>query len=391
MPGRHLPPKRSTTTKVASQLNGHVPRTATPAKAAKEAGLRYVSDALPGITRKRSGKSFRYFNASGKLIRDRKTLDRIRSLVIPPAWKDVWICPLAHGHIQAVGRDTRRRKQYIYHPDWRIIRDETKYDQMLAFARMLPKIRRRVRADLSKRGLSREKVLATVVKLLEVTHIRVGNEEYAKSNHSFGLTTFRRKHVDVGQSIIRFEFRGKSGIEHEVDVHDRKLASILRACHELPGQELFQYVDENGEVHDVTSNDVNAYLQEITGSNFTAKDFRTWAGTSLAAKALHEAEEYESETAAKRIVTQAIRLVAQRLGNTVSVCRKCYVHPAVIDAYLDRSLSTYLQVQSTPAERTTLIRLSSEETAIVKLLQRQRRRRESDSKSRRVQSANADR
>lgn len=345
----------------------------SPQKVARKAGLQYVSDTQPGINRRRWGNSFRYFNANGRPVRSRQTLDRIRNLVIPPAWTDVWICPSAIGHLQAVGWDARHRKQYLYHPAWRNLRDQNKYEQMLSFAGMLPMIRRRVRRDLRLPQLTREKVLATVVQLLELTLIRVGNEEYARTNHSFGLTTLRRRHVAVSKSTIRFEFRGKSGVEHEIDIHDPRLARVVRQCQELPGQELFQYVDENGEVHDIGSSDVNAYLQEISGEAFTAKDFRTWAGTALAAQALLKCGDFDSETMAKRNITQAIKDVANRLGNTVAVCRKSYVHPAIIDAYLNRSLTEHLKPTEHDNHRRTLVRLSAEELALVKLLRRLKR------------------
>lgn len=346
---------------------------AAQVRAARDAGLRYVSDLMPGISRKSAGRSFRYVDPHGKVIRNRDILNRIQRLVIPPAWKDVWICPTENGHIQAVGRDARHRKQYIYHPQWRATRDQAKYTQMLAFAKALPTIRRRVRRDLGLAELSREKLLATVVNLLELTLIRVGNEEYARTNHSFGLTTMRRRHVDVSKSTIRFEFRGKSGVEHEIDIQDQRLAKVIRECQELPGQRLFQYVDEAGERHEVNSDDVNQYLQEITGADFTAKDFRTWAGTALAARALQAVEEFDSETAAKRNITEAIRDVAQRLGNTMAVCRKCYVHPAILDAYLDHSLQASLGMSVSTSRRPT-ISLSGEEKAIVKLLRLHQRR-----------------
>ena len=307
-------------------------------RSAEEAGLRYVSDWKPGITRKRNGKRFSYLTADGTPVRDADTLARVRSLAIPPAWQNVWICPSAEGHIQATGYDARRRKQYRYHPRWREVRDQEKYGRIIAFARALPRIRRRVDRHLKRAGLPREKVLAVVVRLLEATLIRVGNDEYAKSNHSFGLTTMRDEHAQIDGSTIFFEFRGKSGREHEIDLTDRRLARIVAQCQELPGQELFQFVDEKGEVRDVGSQDVNEYLREISGEDFTAKDFRTWAGTVLAAKVLQEFKEFDSQAAAKRNVVRAIEHVAGRLGNTKAVCRKCYIHPAVIDAYLQKSL-----------------------------------------------------
>lgn len=304
-----------------------------PAQSAKEAGLRYVTDAKPGIARKRSGKGFRYVDADGRTIRDKETLARIRSLVIPPAWKDVWICTDPRGHLQATGRDARGRKQSRYHPRWREVRDETKYHRMLLFGAALSGIRSRVEEDLALPALPRNKVLAAIVRLMERTLIRVGNEEYARENHSYGLTTLRDKHVQVEGSTVTFRFRGKSGVLHTVGLQDRRLARIVRRCQDIPGYELFQYVDEEGDPRTIDSADVNDYLREISREDFTAKDFRTWAGTVLATMALREFDTFESQTQAKKNVVQAIKAVARRLGNTPSVCRKCYVHPAVLECY----------------------------------------------------------
>ena len=306
-----------------------------PEGSAKAAGLRYVSDAEPGISRQRAGTAFRYVGPDGRALRDAETLARIRRLAIPPAWEDVWICAREDGHLQATGRDARARKQYRYHPRWREVRDETKYGRMLAFARALPRIRRRVSQDLALPGLPRDKVLATVVRLLETTRIRVGNQEYARANDSFGLTTLRTRQVRVNGSTMSFRFRGKSGVQHDVALNDRKLAAIVRRMRDLPGYELFQYVDEAGERRAVDSADVNDYLKGIAGEEFTSKDFRTWAGTILAAEALHALE----PPAGKQKLAQAIEQVARQLGNTKAVCRKCYIHPAVIDSYLDGSLA----------------------------------------------------
>jgi DNA topoisomerase-1 len=305
------------------------------ADAARAAGLRYVSDARPGISRKRAGRHFRYLAPDGSPIKDPETLGRIKSLAIPPAWEDVWICPDPRGHIQASGRDAKGRKQYRYHPRWESVREETKYDRMLAFSQALPSLRERLRHDLSRPGLSRERVLATVVQLLESTFIRVGNEEYAKQNRSYGLTTLRSRHVDVEGTTLHFHFRGKSGKEWRVRVRDRRLAAVMKRLQELPGQELFQWVDQDGQRHSVTSGDVNDYLREITGQDFTAKDFRTWAGTLLAFLELRSQEGCEGVTQAKRNVSAAIKRVAERLGNTPAVCRKAYVHPRVLECYLD--------------------------------------------------------
>jgi len=304
-----------------------------PVESAKAAGLRYVTETGPGIRRRRAGQGFVYLNGHGP-VHETQTLERIRALAIPPAWTDVWICPSPSGHIQAVGRDARGRKQYRYHPRWRETRDESKYTRMLAFARALPRIRARVEADLRRRGLPREKVLATIVRLLETTLVRVGNEEYARANKSFGLTTLRDRHVDVSGAEMRFQFRGKGGKEHAVGVRDPRVARIVRHLQDLPGQELFQYLDEEGARRSVDSGDVNAYLREISGEDFTAKDFRTWAGTVLCALALAEVREFGSVREARRNINRAIVQVAARLGNTPAISRKCYVHPVVLDAYL---------------------------------------------------------
>lgn len=341
-----------------------------PQEIAEEAGLRYVSDTTPGIRREPRGDSFVYFDAKGNEIRDEKTLERIRKLAIPPAYTDVWISPRANGHIQATGRDAKGRKQYRYHAKWRLVRDETKYERMMAFGRALPQIRDRVEHDLALPGLPREKVLATVVRLLETTLIRVGNDEYAKSNKSYGLTTMRDKHVQIEGSEVRFSFSGKSGVKHEISIKDRKLAQIVKRSRELPGYELFQYIDQNGEQRDVTSDDVNSYLQEITGEHFTAKDFRTWAGTVLAALALQEIGPFEKDSQAKKNVVAAVERVAERLGNTKSVCRKSYIHPQVIDAYLEGSLLETL-IQRTEDELEESIHgLDAEETMVLAFLKR---------------------
>jgi DNA topoisomerase-1 len=305
-----------------------------PKESAQAAGLRYVTDAKPGIRRVRCGKGFRYTVAGGATIHDEDTLRRIKSLVIPPAWTGVWICSIPNGHLQATGRDARGRKQSRYHPRWREVRDETKYERMVQFAQALPIIRDRVKQDLALPGLSRHKVLATIVSLMEQTHIRVGNQEYAKENGSYGLTTLHNKHVEVKGSRVTFSFQGKSRVHHTVSLEDRRLARIIKQCEDLPGYELFQYVDENGERHAIDSSDVNEYLREITGQHFTAKDFRTWAGSVLACDMLRGMGAFESAAQAKKNVVAAIKSVAAKLGNTPSVCRKCYVHPAVLEAYL---------------------------------------------------------
>jgi DNA topoisomerase I len=305
-----------------------------PAEAAHEAGLVYTTDDEPGIRRVRKGRGFEYVGPDGRRVRDARTLDRIRALAIPPAWEHVWISTRPSGHLQATGRDARGRKQHRYHARWREVRDADKFDRMSTFARVLPRIRRRVARDLRRKGLPREKVVATIVRLLETTYARVGNEEYAQQNGSFGLTTLRNRHVEVNGSRVRFLFKGKSGREVSVGVADRRVAAVIKRCEELPGQLLFQYVDESNERRAVTSDDVNEYLREASRVDVTAKDFRTWAGTVLAAKALRELGGFESETEAKRKVLEAIDAVAHRLGHTRAVCRKSYVHPDVIAMYM---------------------------------------------------------
>jgi DNA topoisomerase-1 len=340
-----------------------------PVEVAEEAGLRYVSDDQPGYTRKPKGDDFEYFDTDGKRIGDETRLLRIRRLAIPPAYKNVWICPSPNGHVQATGRDARGRKQYRYHEHWREVRDENKYERMVVFGKALPKIRRRVNRDLKRRGLPREKVLATVVQLLERTFIRIGNEEYAKENKSFGLTTMRNHHVDVTATKLKFSFKGKSGIKHEVDVSDRRLAKIICLLQDLPGQNIFQYVDEEGEVRNIDSQDVNDYLREITGEDFTAKDFRTWAGTVLAAMALNAQEAFENKTQAKKNIKDAISAVAKILGNTPTVCRKCYVHPAVLETYLDGAMIEGLKQKTEETLERKLGDLRSEEAAVMSFLQ----------------------
>jgi len=317
-----------------------------------------------------------YIDTDGQQIHDAEVLARIKSLAIPPAWRDVWICPIAHGHMQATGIDARGRKQYRYHPRWREVRDETKYDRMLSFGRMLPKIRRRVGRDLRRPGLPREKILAAVVRLLETTLIRVGNEEYARQNDSFGLTTMRDRHVDVSGATLKFEFRGKSGITHAIDLTDRRVAKIVKQSQDLPGYELFQYVDEDGARRSIDASDVNGYLKEIAGEDFTAKDFRTWAGTVLAARALQEFQAFDSQAQAKRNVMQAIESVAKRLGNTKAVCRKCYIHPAVINLYMDGSLLQTLTHRVKKELMRSLHGLPAEEAAVLALLQQRLKREE---------------
>jgi DNA topoisomerase-1 len=318
---------------------------ADPVEAAKAAGLRYVSDTQPGIQRKRvgKGKHFSYIGLDGKPIREPQELERIKQIGIPPAWKQVWICPSPQGHIQATGRDAKGRKQYRYHSRWREVRDETKYDRMIAFGEALPAIRERVEHDLSLPGLPYQKVQATLVRLLDTTLIRVGNQEYVRENHSYGLTTMRSRHVEVKGATVHFHFRGKSGREHDIDVQDRQLAKIVKRCQDLPGHELFQYIDEHGIGRTVESGDVNDYLREISGQGFTAKDFRTWGGTVIAMRELETEGGFESQTQGKKHIVEAMKATAEQLGNTPSICRKCYVHPGVLDAYLDHSLLSFLK------------------------------------------------
>jgi DNA topoisomerase-1 len=339
-----------------------------PRDAAETAGLVYVSDEEPGIRRRKAGKGFVFLKSNGSRVTDEATLARIRSLAIPPAYTDVWICARPNGHIQATGRDAKGRKQYRYHPAFREVRDSAKFEHIVEFAKALPALRARIAQDMAGRGLSREKVLATVVHLLESTLIRVGNDDYAKQNKSYGLTTLRNRHVKVEGTALRFSFKGKSGKTWRLDVRDRRIAKVVRACQELPGQDLFAYLDENGEPRDVTSADVNAYLKEVTGRDITAKDFRTWAGTVLAALALSEFESVDSEAKAKKNLRAAIERVASRLGNTPTICRKCYVHPEVITSYLDGDLLLEIREEVEAELSEGLGDLKPEEAAVLGLL-----------------------
>jgi DNA topoisomerase-1 len=335
---------------------------------AKEAGLRYVTDEKPGIVRRRAGKGFVYYGPDGTRVTDETTLKRIRALVLPPAWTEVWICPHPRGHIQATGRDDRGRKQYRYHNEWAEARGQEKFSRTLAFARTLPKIREAVEADMRGKPLARRTVLATIVRLLETTLIRVGNREYAQQNKSYGLTTMRTKHVEVNGTRLQFDFVGKSGKRHVVEVSDRRIARIVRTLQELPGQELFQYVDEDGERQTIDSADVNEYLREISGDDFTAKDFRTWAGTVLAAWALSEFEKIDSAAAARRNITAAVKRVASQLGNTPAVCRSSYIHPEILNCYVDGSLIEHLRGEIRTTLMEDLAGLTSEEAAVLVLL-----------------------
>ncbi len=327
-----------------------------PEESAEAAGLRYVNDRQPGIRRHRVGGSFRYLGVDGRPVKDRAALERIRRLAIPPAWQDVWICPRGDGHLQATGRDARGRKQYRYHPRWREARDETKYGRMIAFAKALPAIRRRVSSDLRRDGLPREKVLAALVRLLETTYIRVGNAEYARENDSFGLTTLRERQVRVRGSTLKFRFRGKSGVEHDISLTDARLARIVRRMQDLPGEELFRYVEDERTVRTVESADVNDYLKSIAGEAFTSKDFRTWGGTVLCARTLRDAEPPHSAAEARRVVGRAVEAVAVRLGNTKAVCRKCYVHPEIIESYERGELQQAMRGRSDEAAIVAVLR-----------------------------------
>ena len=355
-----------------------------PKDAAESASLRYVNDARSGIRRRKSGKSFTYTRVDGSKLTEPDILRRIKSLAIPPAWADVWICPFADGHIQATGRDAKGRKQYCYHPRFREVRESTKYEHVVAFAEALPGVRAKVREHMALRGLPREKVLATVVHLLETTLIRIGNDDYAKLNNSYGLTTLKTRHVDVNGTEVRFRFTGKSGKQWSLRVKDRRIAKIIRACQELPGQELLQYLDEDGNPQDVTSSDVNAYLKEITGKDITAKDFRTWAGTVLAAIALNEKQSFDSAAQAKRNLRTALENVAARLGNTPTICRKCYVHPDVLASYLDCKLVLEIKPAVENEFRDAFAGLQPEETAVLVMLRGLARRSQPPSGGARV-------
>ena len=339
-----------------------------PELAAKHAKLRHVDDTSPGITRHKARNGFDYRLPDGGLVRDIDTLKRIRSLAIPPAWTGVWISPDPNGHLQATGRDVRGRKQYRYHPRWREVRDEAKYSKLLIFSRALPKLRAQVEEDLKRPGLPRERVLAAIVRLMDMTLFRIGNNEYAKENKSFGLTTLRNRHVAIEGSRIHISFRGKHGKHHETDINDRRLARIIKNCRDLPAYELFQYLDENGDRHTVGSAEVNDYLREITGEEITAKDFRTWAGTKLAAEALREFELFDTEAERKKAVLRAVEKVAKHLGNTPAICRSCYIHPAVLDGYLDGSLLKSLAEETRNYLAENIEGMSAEEAAVTAFL-----------------------
>ncbi|HXA28461.1 MAG TPA: DNA topoisomerase IB [Candidatus Angelobacter sp.] len=346
---------------------------AGPVATAKYAGLRYVTDSIPGISRTPQDGGFAYVNPDGTQVGDAEEIQRIHHLAIPPAWTGVWICPYANGHLQATGRDARRRKQYRYHEKWRVVRDEVKYERTVDFGRALPRIRRQVEIDLRLPGLPRDKVLAAVVRILDTTAMRVGNEEYARENNHYGLTTLHSHHASVHGATVKFEFVGKSGKKHAVEIEDPRLARIVRQCQELPGHELFQYVDSEGNDRDVSSEDVNEHLHRIAGDEFTAKDFRTWDGTVMAACFLRELGPVSSEREGRRLVKEAIDRVAKLLGNTPAIARKCYVHPDVIDAYMDGSLlHVRMHAPLSPRGTTQEEGLRDEERAVLRLLQKRR-------------------
>ena len=321
------------------------------------AGLAWCNDDTPGITRRRAGKGFTYRDAKGATIKNPKVLDRIRMLAIPPAWTDVWICPRANGHIQATGRDVKGRKQYRYHNDWSTARSEHKFDKLPAFARALPKLRERVEHDLGLKGVCRDKVLATAVRLLEITLIRVGNATYAKQNRSYGLTTLNKRHIDVDGAAMTFEFKGKSGVEHKVSVRDRRLARVVRTLEDLPGQQMFKYRTADGTLCPITSDDVNAYIREAMGEGFSAKDFRTWAGTVSAARAFRDMDPPTSQTDGRRKITVCMKAVAGLLGNTPTVCRSSYVHPVVVDLYESGRIAEVLPGSETKGFEPALMKL----------------------------------
>lgn len=337
---------------------------------ARLAQLRYVNDESKGIQRRRAGDGFHYLDGDGKHVAEEAVLRRIKALAIPPAWKEVWICPLENGHLQATGRDDRGRKQYRYHRRWREVRDETKYNRMLEFAKALPKIRKRVARDMRARGLSKQKVMATVVRLLETSLIRVGNDEYAHDNHSYGLTTMKDRHAKISGSTVQFHFRGKSGKTHTVQVHDAAAARIVRQCRDIPGQDLFQFYDEQGEHRHIRSEDVNEYLHQISGAEFSAKDFRTWAGTVLAGIALQEFQKFDSHAQAKKNLLKAIESVAAKLGNTPAICRKCYIHPEILDGYMEGTTIDTIRREAESQLKNNLHQLTPEEAAVVAFLQR---------------------
>lgn len=348
---------------------GHGALADHPAGTARQAGLKYVTDASRGFSRTRKRNEFHFLNARGQRIRNPNVVNRIKSLAIPPAWTDVWICPTANGHLQATGRDARGRKQYRYHPRWREVRDDTKFARMIQFARALPRVRQQIERDLKRKGLSRAKVLAAIVRLLDLCHIRVGNDEYARTNKSYGLTTIRDHHATVRGSRVTLRFKGKAAREHTIDIEDRQLAKIVNHCQDLPGQELFQWVDESGQVRDVKSDDVNQYLRDISRADFTAKDFRTWAGTVWAARELCGTGKANTRKQMKKAIGQAVVLVAAKLGNTPAICRKCYVHPAIFESYQNGTMVEHMPNRGNgEAKVVPKTKLAPDEKCVLQLL-----------------------
>ena len=339
-----------------------------PVEAAAQAKLRYVSDEEPGYTRERKGKGFAYYDATDKHVKDPALKARFEALVIPPMWEDVWICKNANGHIQATGFDAKKRKQYIYHEKWREVRDRAKFDSLIPFGEALPSLRERLEHDLRRRGMPKEKLVAAIVKLLETTLIRIGNREYARENHSYGLTTMRRKHVDIEGDHLEFDFVGKSGKEHHISLDDKRLAKIVKEAYELPGYELFKYLDSDGEKHVVDSADVNTYLQETTGRDFTAKDFRTWAATVLAAETLCHGDCPAEVKGRQKVVSSAIKEVSEHLGNTPAVCRSSYVHPLILEAFEGGELQSTFEKIVKKVRRRNLERMSESEAAVLEYL-----------------------
>lgn len=341
---------------------------ADPSKSAEWAGLRYTSDSSSGYTRKKAGKGFYYVDQNGERVTDEKTLERIKALIIPPAWTDVWICKSAKGHLQATGRDDKGRKQYIYHPEWRQARSLTKFGRMIAFGKHLPQLRERIQADISSHKLNRRKVTAVVLSIMDNALIRIGNRAYAKENKSYGLTTLRDKHVKIEGSKIKFSFKGKKGVEHEIDLKDRRLARLVKKCKDIPGYDLFQYFDEDGERHTLESGDVNEYLREATEEDFTAKDFRTWGGTVRMVECLEKVLDEEPDLNKDRTIRQAVKEVAKGLGNTPSVCSKYYIHPEVINLFKEDKLVNYLERHDATTSETE--HLSATEELVLKMLER---------------------
>lgn len=339
-----------------------------PAQAATAAGLRYLPDTKPGLTRKPAGKNFKYYNAKGEQVTDERTLERIKKLVIPPAWTQVWICPSPNGHIQATGRDLKGRKQYIYHPEWQQNRSQSKFSRMLAFGKMLPAIRQQIEVDLKKPALNRQKITAIALNLLDQTLIRIGNKSYARTNKSYGLTTLRDRHVTISGSEIKFEFVGKKGVAHSITVHDRKLAQLVKKCRDIPGYDLFQYYDENGDRQTLDSGDVNTYLKEVTQTDFSAKDFRTWGGTVRMIACLEQMLDENPELEKEKTVKEAFKVVAKGLGNTPTVCSKYYVHPEIINMFRDDRLMNFLKKHD--AAKTTTSYLSPTEELVMKMLKK---------------------